>query len=788
MATHSATSSNMHIASAGRAIAIRPLGPSLGFYKCVVNTCRYTVPLSTLRGQPLRQILETAIANVVIDLPSLGVGIAGEDTSNPHFVALSTVQLDSHHIEYLEATNQDQGAELLRILEKQHDSSWPDIATRPPWKVTVLSYSAGSFTAAALDVAFAVHHSIADGRSTAAFHTKLLSSLLNDTSRPAQLSNGILSLTTARKFPPPLEQAVKFTQSWRFLLVTLWTELGPAWLQGAKPTTPWTGRPIAQEPCRTNLQLVQVPANTARQILAACRQHQTTLTPLLHALTLISLVKHVPAEDAEAFSSSTPIDLRLFMEHDALSRNPSNTLPFGVFVTTQNHQFGPSTLDALRSKKGKGYPVWEIAAELRGSMKKHLDGVPRDDIMSMLSWVSDWQKFWLAKLGKPRQTTWEVSNLGSIIGNPEDAAGSWQIQRSIMSQGATVGGAAIGVNVAGIVGGDICITISSQEGIVEKEFVQNLAGDLQIWLEKLSEEGPQDSDLGNHTPVLRPVHRSTSTDHPSPSPPPNPTRPCTMAGPVMARSPTCLACLRRLVQPFNASNGSPISIQTRAKSNVMRPRDQGVVVRLLKDIPKFGRKKSPPSFPDAIFRVERGRMRNEWFPNKKAEYMTAARFEQLGLSRKTDVGERDPSFGSVVVTEQYEEPKPQRVAPEPKSSSLATSFEKSHALLNILIPETLTFYRKPNPASSTTTPSGANAPLAIFGSVSVGDVINHIKGLLALDQEGSRVALEPANIQLRGLEENTDRIKTLGRFEAYISVDSSKEPVIKVIEVLPTNE
>lgn len=69
-----------------------------------------------------------------------------------------------------------------------------------------------------------------------------------------------------------------------------------------------------------------------------------------------------------------------------------------------------------------------------------------------------------------------------------------------------------------------------------------------------------------------------------------------MAAPLASRSPTCLACLRRLAQPFASSNGNSSSasavslVQVRLKSNRLRPKDQGVVVRLLEDIPKFGRK------------------------------------------------------------------------------------------------------------------------------------------------------------------------------------------------------
>jgi hypothetical protein len=47
-------------------------------------------------------------------------------------------------------------------------------------------------------------------------------------------------------------------------------------------------------------------------------------------------------------------------------------------------------------------------------------------------------------------------------------------------------------------------------------------------------------------------------------------------------------------------------------------------------------------------------MRNEWFPQKKAEYMTIARFAELGLT-KSDVGEPDPAFAIRPALEDAEE-------------------------------------------------------------------------------------------------------------------------------------
>ena len=120
--------------------------------------------------------------------------------------------------------------------------------------------------------------------------------------------------------------------------------------------------------------------------------------------------------------------------------------------------------------------------------------------------------------------------------------------------------------------------------------------------------------------------------------------------------------------------------------------------------------------------------------------------------------------------------------------------------LTTLVPTSLTFYRKPTP----TTPSSPSpvSPLiayaipsqtteqhaqesSIFGSVSISDVILKIKELLAGHSEASRVALEPEDIRFVDLEDGSDRIKSLGRWQVTISVGDEMEPIYKVVEVLP---
>jgi hypothetical protein len=108
----------------------------------------------------------------------------------------------------------------------------------------------------------------------------------------------------------------------------------------------------------------------------------------------------------------------------------------------------------------------------------------------MLGWVTDWPKFWLSKVGQPRQDTWEVSNIGSMPDGHEEREGEnggWKIQRSLMSQGATVAGAAVGISVAGVAGCGVSIVLGWQEGVVERETADGLASDLQRWLDRLGE-------------------------------------------------------------------------------------------------------------------------------------------------------------------------------------------------------------------------------------------------------------------------------------------------------------
>lgn len=77
-----------------------------------------------------------------------------------------------------------------------------------------------------------------------------------------------------------------------------------------------------------------------------------------------------------------------------------------------------------------------------------------------------------------------------------------------------------------------------------------------------------------------------------------------------------------------------------------------------------------------------------------------------------------------------------------------------------------------------------DAPTAIYGSVSTGDILARIKDALSSHEGGSRVALEAESISILGLEEGEDRIKSLGVFQVEIYPAKGMQPVRRTVEVV----
>lgn len=475
---------------------------ALGFNRGIANSCQYVVPKEKLGGLSAQTVVENAVARSILRLGGLRVGIAGEDTNKACFVRVPSMDLQDF-IEWNTVTASDPtqyDEKVLQTIKSRLEQLWLDVPSRPPWKLLVVQGTSSTPGDVVVDMIFATHHALADGKSTTVFHTQLLQELNTATGPPPELKNHVLTFTDSPILAPSQEDLVPLTISWIFFLKTLWTALAPSWLKPAPPPAPWTGKPVDPEPHNLHLRLVTIAPDTMPRLVAACRAHGTTFSGILHVLVLASLARRVPAGVASSFASQTPISLlpwaRIPPGAPAMDLNAVLTdLNTGV-----KRVWGVDTVSELRAKLS-AHPgddaaeveeevAWPLARVWRDDIKAKVATLPRDDVVGLLGYLGDLRAHWLGKLGKPRDATWEISNIGSMKGEGlGGAGGAWSIRRSLFSQPVPVASVAFSVNVAGLEDGPVSLVLSWQETIVDDSLVDGVAGDLRAWLGEFGRSG-----------------------------------------------------------------------------------------------------------------------------------------------------------------------------------------------------------------------------------------------------------------------------------------------------------
>lgn len=379
-------------------------------------TCRYRVPAASLRQQSLslQDAIENALACVVLKQALLGVGIAAEDTKEPVFVHLQSIDM-RRMIEWKEViipaiasdTQADTKGEsedrekdevaryedrLLRSHEKYHEPLWDDLGGKPGWKIVVhhdlrqlgVKDGAGDVLLS-LDISFCFHHAYADGRGGYIFHSDLQRAL-NMGTRPTELQNHILHLPKPPVLPPPMGVLIPFSQSWAFILRTIWTEVVgglslPLFLRrllGFEPSEaeiPWTGAPVDALNSKTHVRTLFKLEDEARlkQILELCRSHKASLTGLLHALIARSLARQVKSR---SFRSSTPISIAEYADPKVAGSafKPGETIHCLITASSYDHN-----LDSTRRLRRSGdendtsvrndEAVWSLAREVTAHLR-----------------------------------------------------------------------------------------------------------------------------------------------------------------------------------------------------------------------------------------------------------------------------------------------------------------------------------------------------------------------------------------------------------------------------------
>lgn len=402
----------------------------------------------------------------------------------------------------------DEGSdkELDEILEQQHNINFKErYGELPFWRVVILH---GAGNTAHFVACFIYHHVIGDGKSGLAFHRSFLSALSaipdlasattgSEASAPVNgdADNGHEADTIV--YPPQtplipnLESLHPLPLSIPYILKALWDD----WFPRA-PRTLWTGGPISTAPSarRVRFRSVTLSQSTSAGLLAASRANSTTLTAAVEVLLAAAVLAHLPPERYSSVRCNCPVSLRRFLPSDIVDDDSIGTW-VSRYEEVHHRLSGVSSSRNSISNNSNALELfsWEEARRVKATIDAELRKNGRNTAAGLLRYVRDSHRFFKKKVGKPREHSFELSNIGLFKpavqqeGSKGEEEEGWRIGRMIFSQSADVVGA--GFEACLVTGGDGRLTFgfSWLEGIVEGVWMEKVIEELKGMMEKMAQ-------------------------------------------------------------------------------------------------------------------------------------------------------------------------------------------------------------------------------------------------------------------------------------------------------------
>ena len=432
----------------------------LGTLGAVIISGRYTREYGSVLD---KAYLYVALAKVMQKHGFLNVCVAGEDTPTPVYARLDAINLD----EVVSFVDGD----LREVLESETAKGFD--SSKPLWRVLVLKDG---------HVLFSFHHAIGDGQSGMAFHQSLLEAL-NDADHSSLSSTITTTVSTPSEIQllPPIEKAVDLSVPLFHLLYRILQMLLPGPLTYGHYA--WTGYPSPLEAkLAGRTRLLYYNPEAAHRIVQVCRAHKTSLTPLLHTLATLIMSEQLAEDPSTAgkysyLASTIPVSLRSVANAptDAMCNYVSTLSSFSPLI-----QRIPS--QAEEKSWLREFP-WKTASELTQTLRRQQTESLKT--VGMLKYVSDYEGFLKGKLGKKREVTFEVSNVGRFVGSTASGRARWRLDNVYFSQSNPSTGGAIHINVAGDPAGGIGISVTWGEGAIDDAFGETFFAAFKDGLEEV---------------------------------------------------------------------------------------------------------------------------------------------------------------------------------------------------------------------------------------------------------------------------------------------------------------
>ncbi|KAF5002739.1 hypothetical protein FGRMN_136 [Fusarium graminum] len=423
--------------------------------------------------------IELTIARAITQFPLFTVGRIKTEKKKPLWLRLDQIDLNNHIKWQTSSDTEDYEEALNEALEWQVNTSYVNLETQPCWRATILRSSKGSF----VDIIFAWDHTAGDGKSGKMFHDRLLECFNTqlENQHTLVLKDRVFEVPVT-EFTPALHHLLKLPVSINFIL----GEFGRDLITQAKSTKPpqtaiWA--PIRTEAVKSRLKQIAITKDPLQKVLEICRQHETTLTALLHSLISVSMAARIDENKARAFECGTPMCLRQFQQPGKHNIDLNKTVINSVLSNAKTNPEQNVQLEAT---------VWSAAKSIREGLSTKLKRRTKNDQVGLTKFITDWQSF-LMDHAKTRTMSWEVSNVGVLQGGGSDevAGGGdkWTIKDAIFTQAANVSGAALTFSAISVKDGALVLSCCWQVGAVDDDFAKGVSSDVETWLNELAGTG-----------------------------------------------------------------------------------------------------------------------------------------------------------------------------------------------------------------------------------------------------------------------------------------------------------
>lgn len=455
---------------------IRPLGTfehfratlhDLGFHYNVALAGRYDSEDKLLDPKTLYE----AVRSLLKKHPALNVTIRESLDGHPGFVRLPNVDLDNviryrHEARY----EQERDKALDSILAEENSTGFDMASNNPLWRIVIVFNEHTSppdliQAPKAADIIFIWHHAIGDGHSGLFILYDMLD-ILNSPPATTKSTNAVLA--------PALEALLKMPTSIQSRVRRLSTSIFGDW-SVEPPTKKWSGADYqADPPVKTCIQHIRVPHTSVAALSSRCRTEHVSITALMQ--TLVRDVLFTTFSDADNLRCATAISLRRFM---SAPEYQVDARVMGMWVSAFHIEY-PLPL------QGDGHSIgdfsWDDARKNKTRIDREVAKGDTDAETGALRAIKDFKATMMAKLGNQRQDSFAVTNLGvvpSLTSASSSSSSSWKLTDVVFSQSCHVNGSAIQFCIISTEGGDMVVSLSSQQGIVPQKDLDMIAEDLQ---------------------------------------------------------------------------------------------------------------------------------------------------------------------------------------------------------------------------------------------------------------------------------------------------------------------